>query len=137
MSSGQVKWKKEVFGPVPFLLTFPKNLTTRFVPLKKSPRKSTGQNREPADQESVLWAGEVEDGNFGQSSVPLHFPKNRMTNFELLKKSLKKVDRQTAVTPIQKESPGLAKTGGGELRPKFLRCGIRRCVEKMLPCELS
>jgi hypothetical protein len=32
-----------------------------------------------------------------------------MTNFELLKKSLKKVARQTEVMPIQKESSGQAK----------------------------
>jgi hypothetical protein len=73
---------------------------------------------------------------FGQNVVPPHFPKNWMTNFELLKKSLKKVDRQTEVAPIQKTPPWAGETREGELRKKFLWHGNRRCVKKVLPCKL-
>ena len=71
----------------------------------------------------VLWAGEtgggelrqdLGEGRFETTSSPqkrclLSSSENWMTNFELLKTSLKKVVRQTEVMPIQKESSGQAK----------------------------
>jgi hypothetical protein len=87
MSSGQAKWKTEIFGQIPFLLTFPKNLTTRFEPLKKSPRKSTGKIENPLVEKvssgQAKWKTEI----FGQSSAPPHFLQNWVTKFEPLKKS--------------------------------------------------
>ena len=91
------------------LLTPSKNLTTRFEPLKKSPRKSTGKTENSPIKKVSSGQAKWKTKVFGQNPVPPHFPKNWMTNFELLQKSLKKVDRQTEVTPIQKVSPGLAK----------------------------
>ena len=59
---------------------------------------------------NVLGAGKIEDVEFCQKSCLLTFSKNWMVNFELLKKSLKKIDQQNLNHAGQEMPPGLVKT---------------------------
>ena len=53
-----------------------------------------------------------------------------MTNFELLKKSLKKVDQQNLNHASQESVPWAGENQDGELRQNLLRCATRCYVEK-------
>ena len=56
-----------------------------------------------------------------------------MINFELLNKSLKKVDQQNLSHADQESAPWAGENEDGVLRQNFLRCATCRNVEKLLP----
>ena len=64
----------------------------------RDPRSLTnqalGQLKMWTSLKNVLGAGKIEDVEVSQKSFLLPFSKNWVVNFELLKKSLKKIDQQ-------------------------------------------
>jgi hypothetical protein len=75
-------------------LTPPRRQDRRSEKPEKSHKPGAWPDQDVDVTENVLGAGKIEDVEFCQKSFLLTFSKNWMINFELLKKSLKKVDQQ-------------------------------------------
>ena len=97
----------------------PEELDDKTRALEKVAKKVDRHNREPADRESVLWAGEMEDGDLRPNPVPPHVPEELDDKIRALEKVAKKVDRQNR-EPAGRESVLWAgEMEDGDLRPKF------------------